>query len=68
MFLLSLWEGDVTTKRRREGGRERRGGSWIAALHTSEKEMFSKWPDESFREEDEERNEGEEETKKEAQD
>lgn len=51
-LLLSLWEGDMKTKMRRkgrEGGREGRGDSWMAALCASEKEMFSKWLDESFR-------------------
>lgn len=33
----------------REGGERR--DSWMAALYASEKEMFSKWLDESFREE-----------------
>lgn len=31
-------------------GEEGRGDSWTAALYASEKEMFSKWLDESFRE------------------
>lgn len=34
----------------RRGGRGGRGDSWMAALYASEKEMFSKWLDESFRE------------------